>query len=391
MLPVLINHNDDLRRLQEEGYQIEVSGGYLVIHHIPYVNSHRHILYGKLVCPLTVNAGKTMRPQNHVIQFCGEYPCNADGTPILQIQHTSGNQQLTPEIVTNHSFSNKPAAGYADYYEKVSTYATIIASQAKSIDPTVTERTFVKMEGAAEDSVFQYPDTNAIRANIGIINRKLAGQKLAIVGLGGTGGYVLDLVAKAPASEIHLFDGDVFLQHNAFRAPGAPSIAQLSAAVPKVVYFKQMYENMHKYIFAHPHRILEDNLDSLAAFDFVFLCIDSNAARAYIIKYLLANGIPFVDCGIGLEVVEDQLIGAVRITAGTASKADHLPHRVPLRDAEDDLYTTNIQIADLNMLNAFLAVHKWKKMSGFYQDLIQEHNAIFTINTAQLDATDATA
>ena len=36
---------------------------------------------------------------------------------------------------------------------------------------------------------------------------------------------------------------------------------------------------------------------------------------------------------------------------------------------EDDEYATNIQIADLNALNALMAVIKWKKLSGFYQDL----------------------
>ena len=53
------------------------------------------------------------------------------------------------------------------------------------------------------------------------------------MGLGGTGSYVLDLVAKTPVWEIHLFDGDAFLQHNAFRSPGAPSLDELEAQPPK--------------------------------------------------------------------------------------------------------------------------------------------------------------
>ncbi|WP_318271316.1 ThiF family adenylyltransferase [Sphingobacterium cellulitidis] len=46
---------------------------------------------------------------------------------------------------------------------------------------------------------------------------KLERQKIAIIGLGGTGAYILDMVAKTPVKEIHLFDGDSFDQHNAFR------------------------------------------------------------------------------------------------------------------------------------------------------------------------------
>ena len=49
-------------------------------------------------------------------------------------------------------------------------------------------------------------------------------KKVVIVGLGGTGGYLLDLLAKTPIEEIHLYDDDIFGTHNAFRAPGAASL-----------------------------------------------------------------------------------------------------------------------------------------------------------------------
>jgi hypothetical protein len=43
-------------------------------------------------------------------------------------------------------------------------------------------------------------------------------------------------------------------------------------------------------------------------------------------------------------------------------------------------YSHNIQIAELNALNAALAVIKWKKLCGFYQDLEREHCSVYTIN-----------
>lgn len=48
-------------------------------------------------------------------------------------------------------------------------------------------------------------------------------------------------------------------------------------------------------------------------------------------------------------------------------------------DVDDD-YRKNVQVADLNCLNATLAVIKWKKLSGFYLDLEREHNAIYVVN-----------
>ena len=72
-----------------------------------------------------------------------------------------------------------------------------------------------------------------------------AGERVAIVGLGGTGSYVLDFVAKTPVQEIHLFDGDEFLTHNAFRAPGAASLEALRRKPKKVDYLAAIYSNMH--------------------------------------------------------------------------------------------------------------------------------------------------
>ncbi|CAN2525454.1 MULTISPECIES: hypothetical protein [Burkholderia] len=42
------------------------------------------------------------------------------------------------------------------------------------------------------------------------------------------------------------------------------------------------------------------------------------------------------------------------------------------------MYASNIQVADLNALNAVLAVIKWKKLRGFYRDLDREHHSTYT-------------
>ena len=41
------------------------------------------------------------------------------------------------------------------------------------------------------------------------------------------------------------------------------------------------------------------------------------------------------------------------------------------------MYSHNIQIAELNALNAALAVIKWKKLAGFYVDLEGEHFTVY--------------
>ena len=102
--------------------------------------------------------------------------------------------------MVNHTFSAKPIDPYSDYHAKMTKYVAILEGPARAIDPAATARTFpvIEPEEAVLDTVFNYIDTASSRAEIDLITRKLMIPKVAIVGLGGTGGYVLDLVAKTP-------------------------------------------------------------------------------------------------------------------------------------------------------------------------------------------------
>lgn len=382
----LISRSPDLKRLQDEGYEIEIRSGHLLIHSVPYVNSRREVALGTLVSVLSLSGEKTIRPGCHICYFIGESPCTSQGDEIAQIKHQSFRQVLAVDIEVDHSFSNKPADGYEDYYRKITRYIEIISSHAAAIDPTSTPCTFKVIELCQGASPFNYMDTASSRAGITAVSMRLASPKIAIIGLGGTGSYILDLVAKTPVGEIHLYDGDVFVQHNAFRAPGAASIDDLSAKRNKAEYFKSIYSKMHKGIVVHDHYVSKDSLD-FAEFSFVFICIDKGAIKASIVSHLKEKGISFIDVGIGVQLLEDsqQLLGICRVTTGSAEKMDHLNRRISFDDADgDNAYVRNIQIADLNALNAALAVIKWKKLCGFYQDLEGEHDSTYSINVNQL-------
>jgi hypothetical protein len=386
----LINHSPDLKKLRDEGVNIEVSDGLLLVHGVPYVDSERRIRYGSLVSTLDLAGDKTVKPQTHVISFIGDHPCNKDGSIIKQIQHQSEKKTLRDGIVIDHSFSNKPRSdGYIDYYEKIRGYIAIISAPAKSLDHSITEINFPVVVAHEGESVFNYFDTNASRAEILNVTSKLEGQKIAIIGLGGTGSYILDFVAKTPVQEIHLFDGDVFLQHNAFRAPGAPSIEKLGEKKKKVAYFQEIYSQMRQNIFPHEDFISEENINDLSTMDFVFICIDTGPIKANIVKKLIECEISFVDVGMGINEVDGSLIGIIRTTTSTKDARNHIKKRISFAEDGEDEYSTNIQIAELNAFNAALAVIKWKKLSGFYQDFGKEHHSTYTINTGQLSNNDA--
>jgi|ERR1700722_2235495 len=375
----LISRSPDLKRLRDEGFEVEVRSGHLLVHSVPYVNSRQEVVRGVLVSDLTLAGNITAEPGTHVAYFIGEHPCTKDGSEIVQIKHASGTHLLAQGLSVDHSFSNKPPNGYANYYEKMTTYADILSSAARALDPRVDARTFKVIESGDDNSVFKYLDTASSRAGITAISERVSRQRLAIIGLGGTGSYVLDFVAKTPVLEIHLFDDDLFLQHNAFRAPGAPSIEELRQQEFKVDHFRNIYGQMRNGIIAHRERVTEVNVHLLSAYDFVFVCVDKGSARRKIVQALVTGGISFVDVGMGVEVTDSQVLWAMcRVTAGTLAKNDHLQRRLPMSDADgEDLYAQNVQIADLNALNAALAVIKWKKISGVYQDVDRDHHSTY--------------
>jgi hypothetical protein len=266
-------------------------------------------------------------------------------------------------------------------------YIDILENQAKSIDPDVDARTGRVVESRNDDSVFRYGDTASARAGIVAISQKLKLLRIAIIGLGGTGGYILDQVAKTPVSEIHLFDGDDFKRHNAFRAPGAASLDQLQNIPKKVDYFYGVYNAMRTGIVCHPYHLDANNIVELKNFDFVFVSVDDGISRGLICNHLKVSGIAFIDVGMGLKKDSGMMniSGQCRTTLCTPSKQDHIDTYLDMHDnREEALYASNIQVADMNALNAMFAVIRWKQYFGFYTDSEQAHNLSFAIGFQSL-------
>lgn len=379
MSRALFKASPDLARLREEGYFMQVVGGYLVMREVPYVDNERRVRRGTLISSLALAGDVTARPDTHVMMFDGVYPCTAKGKPIQAISNQSLRQELGHGLISQHSFSSKPDVGfYADYHEKMTTYARILSGPAKTLDASASARVFRTPE-PEEESVFNYTETASDRVGIGALTARLETETIAIIGLGGSGSYVLDFVAKTPVREIRLFDGDEFLQHNAFRAPGAPSIEELREAPKKVDYLAGIYGRMRRGIVPHPIPITVDNLALLDGVTFAFLCLDAGEAKRLVVEKLEAVGASFVDCGMGLELTDGSLGGILRVTASTPAARDRIHRHVSFAGGgAEDVYASNIQVADLNAHNAILAVIKWKKLRGFYRDLEGELHSTYT-------------
>lgn len=151
MLQQLINHNEDIKRLIDDGYEVEINGGYIFTHHIPYVKSNLEIAYATLFCAYN-KQGLLLSPINHTIYYIGGTPCDRKGKALENIFH-SENIKVTNEITADRMFSSRPNnRDYKGFYEKFKTYIAILSSEAIAIDPDVTAITYKPIKLTEENS-----------------------------------------------------------------------------------------------------------------------------------------------------------------------------------------------------------------------------------------------
>lgn len=380
MLSTLVNHNDDIRRLIEKGYAISVDSQFLVVRDIPYLDQDKALQVGAIISKMVPIDQHRVQLEDHQIFFCGSHPCQTDGSLIANLGGGPATLQLTsPDLVVQRSFSNKPANGFVDFYEKIESYVTIFSGPAMSLFDT-TPLTFNTQEEVGK-SVFKIRDSLTSRAEIGDLATLFKNDIIAIIGLGGTGSYVLDFLSKTPVKEIRGFDGDWFYPHNAFRSPGwagAKSLGKRKADV-----YQSIYETLREGVRLETKYILADSFDEMEGVTFAFVCVDKGEARAGIIDVLKQKKISFIDVGMGLSRDKGPISGMQRVTHVAAGSADNILEKqwIPLSDPPDDIYRNNIQIGELNALNACLAVIKFKQLRGFYNDDCEFSQLLFTLDS----------
>ena len=370
MFQTLVNHNDDLRRLVEKGYAIAFDGNHLVIRDIPYLDSDNQLHVGAIVAKLEFIDQKRVTQTDHQIFFAGSVPFGLDRKPIPNLGGGATTlilSEASKDVAVERSFSNKPKATgkFSDFFDKIESYVTIISGLAMELYD-VNPYTFRVVKDNTSDSVFKFHDTLTSRAEITDLASKFKDDVIAIIGLGGTGSHVLDFIVKTPVREIRAFDLDPFHVHNAFRSPGR--LVETELGQPKAEVYGDRYENFRKGLHVTSTFLDASSLDDLDGVTFAFVCVDKGVSRSGIFELLISKGIPFIDVGMGLNRKRGSLNGMLRTTYYSVEHGEVIRDKdlAPLADGPDDEYRTNIQISELNALNASLAVIKFKQLRGFY-------------------------
>lgn len=398
MFQKLVSHNDDIKRLVEKGYAVGCDSGYLVIRDIPYLDQELKLQIGAFVSKLVFIDQNRVKQEDHQIFFAGSVPYNLDDKPISNLG--GGATQLalssnSKDVVVERSFSNKPRVngvltGFNDFFEKIESYATVISGPAmEKYDKS--PYTFRIVEPANEDSVFKFQDTLTSRAEITDLTVNFKNDVIAVIGLGGTGAYVLDFIVKTPVKEIRAFDLDPYYVHNAFRSPGRLQENELGKL--KVEVLGARYENFRYGLKTEAKFIDATSQDELNGVTFAFVCVDKGTSRAGIIDLLTSMKIPFIDVGMGLNRKDGKIKGMIRTSYFSTDEAQisEGKSRIPLTDNPDNVYKTNIQIGELNALNACLAVIRYKQLRGFYMEFMDDnYEVLFNISDMTMAGSDST-
>lgn len=293
---------------------------------------------------------------------------HADGTPIGN--QVGGDGRTWSNISIHKGSQSSP--------EEDGAASDVVHRYAKHIVGAVSAAGYSEPAALTMPDPFHIPNTFEVRADIAPVQDRIRGQRIAIIGLGGTGAYLLDLISKTPVSEIHLLDSDCVDWHTLKRAPGAPTAEEIelvrAGSLLKVDYYHSKYGAFRDGI--HPHPFQVDGPSTFARFladhpiDYAFVCIDQltdgdSARQDAVYCAVMEAGVPFIDSGVSITLEDCAVRGAVTTTSYDAgSDAWKAIPNARLEGAAPGY--RNVQLPEVNAAAATFAVMEWRRRTGQY-------------------------
>ena len=357
--------NAAIQELADAGFDVIVADGLLIVGPVMYRKRDGLAARGELAMELNQEGSEVVRPSDHTVRWVGdEVPCDTNGSSLGHLIHDT-----TPSMIMGRSSPcgmsrTKGGVPYPSYEEKARTYARLIENGGGFRSKRLRKgKVSDERRGAGHSAHGEIQ-------GLGEALKKVAGQHIVIVGLGGTGAYILDMVSKTRVQRVVLFDGQRAENKNLLRWPGVIGEGELEGGANKAELLARTYVRVHPGIQAYGTDVGEENLGQLRSADMVFICVDRGESRRLITDELIRNRRRFIDTGIGMEEQNGQMWGSCRITVfdGRAEREQEVRKRLPVQQREDDIYDRNIQIVEMNALNAAMAVTAWKQLSGVYRD-----------------------
>ena len=351
----MTDYEDLLRQTaQARGWTVEVGENRISVREVPYRKKDGEAGTCQVLVE-TQDDGLTMTaPENgsgamHAAVLIGVSEgraYQATGEPVGNVVWTDNTSRCVISI-------KRDEGEYVNAWHALFVYTATVAGEVGLKERDQVERIF-KFEIDGEDSREMRAWRNRAR-----------GQRVAIVGLGGVGLWILDLMSKTYVNEIRIWDGDVIEGRNLLRAPGWAS--QDAIGENKAQYFGEHYQQMRKGITIHAeYWQANDHADAFQDLDFVFVAIDKEETRTALCEKLVEAKIPFIDVGMGIELKQGQVRGSCQVFF-TGEDPERWRIGIPTVEGAGEKDYYDLQLADMGALNAALAVGTWRRHIGQYE------------------------
>ena len=210
-------HADEKLIRQEakrRGWSIILTAQRITVANVSYRDKNGNI--GKCqVCVERGDDGMTMRSPDapntaahaaRLRRVIGGQAYQTNGEPVGNVLWSEGDECVIS--------IKKDRGEYANVWEALRVYLSCVAQEAQS-------NSCEKHEDGAGLDIFDFPVWAEGADSARTWREKVRGCRIGIVGLGGVGAWILDLMAKIEVEEIRVWDGDNLEGRNFLRAPGA--------------------------------------------------------------------------------------------------------------------------------------------------------------------------
>lgn len=143
----------------------------------------------------------------------------------------------------------------------------------------------------------QHSRTAMLIGEVGVA--RLQDAHVAVFGIGGVGGYVVEALARAGVGALSLFDADTVSESNLNRQIIA---LRSTVGMPKVQAAAARVQDIDPAITVHTHEVfyLPENAGDydLSQYDYIVDAIDTVSAKMELIRRARAAGVPII-CSMG--------------------------------------------------------------------------------------------
>lgn len=139
---------------------------------------------------------------------------------------------------------------------------------------------------------------------------KIKKASVCIVGLGGIGSMLCLILSHFGVRKFTIIDNDCVESTNLTRLVGANLTNITNKKTTIVKQNIQSICNNSAFIDTIDENLCEDTYEKIfkeLKVDFVFGCVDNLLARTYINKFAIECKIPYIDCGIALQIENNRI------------------------------------------------------------------------------------